>query len=931
MSSHPNAEFAQFRFVRDGSGNPVVLPSQGIDERNLLVIDYERWGLARLHIFEEAAVRKDKLEAFQEELAALSELRSKTLTRLVSWGRDGEELFYSDEMLDGEPMPDYLGRTGGVPVAVAGEWMMQIIKLLKSVPDELPSFQRFTTLNFQIILDSRNEVRPVFSEFFGWTKPGAQVREHAREWHLAQIFCSLIAGVPVRTFHDSSLPRNFDDLESRVQSAVLDALSDGRPGAYDTFVKEMKRLSGKSVAVRDETALPELTVREWLRTELANSYSGDPEYVLPEGYARDEERYGLESSIRGSESIVQLMPGPEYIPREGWLNQHHLATRRVGKAMLHQLHVNYIEDREQVTLIGEERLSGVDLGSLIREVGKLKPEVVARIGVRLGGVLTALEGKVGSCAVWWLPPENILFRTGTRSLKGSAGLVERKGAEIWDELPVKLRLHQTAKTLRTGVNLPASVRALSKDPGKSNAESRRHAVALPVLFFLLTGERFRWKQTVGKQARLPKEIGRFLEEARLTLVDDPETIEDDLFLEFSRLVEGMENTRAEPVVEVAEEAPASVAQAETEPGVAIESEIPDPAPGSHEEEFRKTLEGMLYQGKIELRTDEGKPKPPPQDRPETPVEESVDVDEAVGDGENPPLTPKKSRWKFWSAGNVWAAFWAIVISLVTGYFLSGWNAEQGRFEIHDRPGFPMVTLPEKVSVSWDSVGQKLEAYLIESGRPDLIPSVSEQEGLPAGPAMAFLQEQLEEFDRDAFGIIADIAFLTNDPEKDRKLLRAAEYGDPSSQICVARAVLIEGSELTDEATARKLLETAALQSPQGALLLASLQFQAGEGDLAEKTIQPAIDAGIPFASYQLGLFRAHAGNPEAAPAFKKAAELGDWNAMTAWAKCLECGYGVEPSFTEATRWMKLAASAKVAEAEKWCASRRIGTDLAGQP
>ena len=934
MNSHPNAEFAQFRFVRDGEGNPLILPSQGIDERNLLVIDYERWGLARLHIFEEAAVRKDKLEAFQDELARISDLRSKTLSRLVTWGRDGEELFYSDEMLDGEPMPDYLGRTGGVPFAVAGEWMMQIVKLLDTVPDDLPSFQRFSTLNFQIIIDSKNEVRPVFSEFFGWTKPGAQVREHTREWHLAQIFCSLVAGVPVRTFHDSSLPRNFDDLDDSVQSAVLDALRDGHPGAYDTFVGEMKRLAKKASHVRDETALPDLVVREWLRTELADSYPGDADYVLPEEYSRDEELYGLEASIRGSDSIVQLMPGPDYVPREGWLNQHHLATRRVGKAMLHQLHVNYIEDRDSVTLIGEERLSGVDLGSLIRVVGKQKPEVVAAIGERLGQTLTSLEGKVGSCAVWWLPPENILFRTGTRSLEGSARLIERKGAKVWDDLPIKLRLHQTTKTLRKGVSLPIAVRRLSKDPGKSNAEVRRQAVALPVIFFLLTAERFRWRLPVAKQARLPRQIGRLLEEARLSLIDDPELVEGDLFAEFASLVAEM-SEKQEEVAEPAGEEKADEANqtkdAESEKSGPVELE-----PGSHEVEFRAAIEGMLYSGTIDLNDAEGTPKPPPEDRPDTPVEEEQDETaenlESEEEAEEITGKVKRPKWKFWSSSNLWLGFFAIVLALITGFVLSGWNAEQGPVQIDQQPAFAAVALPHASPIDQEKVIQKMESYLIEAARPDLVPALREWQGDVRDAVEGFLEEKTKDYQPDSAGLLAALSMIEGKNDADERILRAAVLGDLSSQVQVADRVLVKGEEVVDRDQARKFLESAAARKdPEASLLLASLQFQEGEIETAPRTIGPAVEKNLPAAWYQLGLMHGHSDvKEEAARCLEKAAEMGEPRAMVEWAKCLEAGYGIEASFTEASRWMKLAAAADQPEAKNWCAARGIEVELASK-
>ncbi|MEM6280384.1 MAG: hypothetical protein AAF733_12960, partial [Verrucomicrobiota bacterium] len=532
MNIPNNAEFAQFRFVRDAEGSVIVLPAQGTDEKNLLVLDCERWGLARLHIFEGAALRQDLLEAFQDELKQIVDIRSESLSRLITWGRDSEELFYADEMQDGEPLPEYLDRTGGVPFSIAGEWILQLFDFFELVPDGLPSFERFTTLYFQVVIDRYQQVRPVFSEFYGWTKPGAHVEEHPREWYLAQIFCSLVAGVPIRTFYESSLPRNFDELPTSVQETLLQILSNRGESGYARLKSEMKDLARAAEKDRAQVSLPHLLVREWMSNDLASSYRGEADFAFGPLGSPEEQSYGIPSTIRGNSSLVQVLPGPESIPREGWLNQHHDATRRPGRPMLHQLHVNYIEDRNSLTLVGEECVEGLDLATLLLHRGAQDMEVGTRILRRVASSLASLEQNTGSCAVWWLPPENILFLTGTNSIRGSLHLLERKGGEVWEDWGVKLRLHQTTATLREGVNLPSSVRALSRIPGKQNEPARRSALALPLIFFLLTSQRFRWKRPLSTQADFPVPLLELLERYRVALRENPEGVETNLFEEF---------------------------------------------------------------------------------------------------------------------------------------------------------------------------------------------------------------------------------------------------------------------------------------------------------------------------------------------------------------------------------------------------------------
>ncbi len=266
MSQPSIAEFAQYRFVRDASGNVVSLPSQLSDEKILLVLDCERWGFARLHIFEGAAVRAEKLGAFEEEMGRVSALRTPLVSRIISWGRDGEELFYADEMRDGEPLPAYLARAGKVPMAMASSWILEFIDLFTSIEPLPASMERLTTLNFEVVRDRNGGVRPVFSEFTGWTKPGAHVREHRLEWSLAQIFCSLIAGVPIRNFHRDSLPRNFDEPPPRTRELIRDVFSEDGRDLLATFREVMRQGAGDPASsVEGEAAQPLMPLREWLR------------------------------------------------------------------------------------------------------------------------------------------------------------------------------------------------------------------------------------------------------------------------------------------------------------------------------------------------------------------------------------------------------------------------------------------------------------------------------------------------------------------------------------------------------------------------------------------------------------------------------------------------------------------------------------------
>ncbi len=58
-------EFDQFRFVREDNGSLASLPSNNPDEQMLMVLDCERFRLARLHIFAGRSHEPDCAEWFK--------------------------------------------------------------------------------------------------------------------------------------------------------------------------------------------------------------------------------------------------------------------------------------------------------------------------------------------------------------------------------------------------------------------------------------------------------------------------------------------------------------------------------------------------------------------------------------------------------------------------------------------------------------------------------------------------------------------------------------------------------------------------------------------------------------------------------------------------------------------------------------------------
>lgn len=906
MKQSSIAEFAQYRFVRDRENNVITLPAQGIDERNLLVLDCERWGLARLHIFEEAAKRQDKLEAFQEEMQKIARMRSPSVVRITSWGRDEEELFYASEMQDGEPLPAYLDRTGGVPFSIAAEWMSQLFSLLESVENLTASFERFTTLNYQVIVDHFGVVRPVFSEFYGWTRPGAHVREHPLDWYLAQIFCSLIVGVPVRTFHENSLPRNFEELDQPVQDAILDSLEERSEHTYEQFKSVMTDLSAKADAERSGVALPKMPVREWFREDLEKSYDTDADYELPEEPDSEDEVYAVETRLRGKSANVQILPGPASIPRTEWLNQHHDATRRPGRGTINQLQVSYVEDRDSLTLIGEERVDGVDLASLIREIGPRSEEEAKIIAGRVCNAIDLLEQNVGNCSVWWLPPENVFVLTGTRSREASGNLVGRKGSDGWADYPIKLRLHQTTATLKEGVNLPPSVRRLSREPGRGFRNARRSAILVPLVWRLLVGTRFRWAKPVKKIEGVSPGLIDLFEEYRVELRENPEDLEKEFLEAMNSLVlETKEKPKKDDLAEKVKKGDAAL-----------------------EEAFGATL----FDGELDTNVDLEKESeftsaPEDKDAPAPALERPEE--EPAKDPEPEERTAPKSRLPW-----LWAAVAGAVVAAIFGFLASDWSKEQSVYEVAPEIEFPEPEFEPRASADSEQVITVLQDFLLEEGGPQNLKllhliQVFDFEANRIAIENA-LRAAAKERKPTAAMLLAGLARTRGKaPEEYRPwMLQAAKMGDAEAQFRYANEILSAGvgGEERDEAVSLLALAAAEGHDPSRELWAVTvMDTQPAE---AYKMVQSAAADGISSAIFTQGLFQANGIGTDidesaAAASFKKAAELGDVEAMYWFARCLEVGYGVETSFTEAQRWMKNAASQGNAKAEQWCEERDI--------
>ena len=529
MSDYPIADFDRFRFLRDSRNQFVSFDAQSFGEQLFAVVDCEFFRLARLHIHDGAALKGDWLEAFEQEMELLAEIEEPAVSRPFTWGRDDDELFYVNGFHDGEPLPDYLTRTGALSPRLAAAWLLPFVELIERNKDAPMSILRFSNRNLQVVRNpDTNRPELYFTEFTAWTKPGNLVVERGPEYFLAQSFCSMISGIPIRDFTESTLPRQFDYLPEDSQQAVVRTFT-GKPGfGKAAFFYEIRKLAKGEGAEEDafDAPQPRSPLRGWLRSEFSNISQFENLPQLDEkSEAESHLSYATEVEVAGLPCLMQLYPGTATIPREGWLEQHWISLRRPGRTFVNQLAVHDVDEGESITVITEEDPSGIDLRRLIRETGPLSLEHTVAMTRKLSASLDGLESSPSAVPVWFLPEENVylsLGTTGTRDAADFKSAIAAEGPEFWDRVPFRLRLHQNMLGLLSGISFPQSLRGNAFEMAKENPHIRRTTVLLPLIVLALTGKRFDWRrEVVLDEDEAPEGLEEFLNQNREQLLDKP--------------------------------------------------------------------------------------------------------------------------------------------------------------------------------------------------------------------------------------------------------------------------------------------------------------------------------------------------------------------------------------------------------------------------
>jgi len=465
---------------------------------------------------------------------------------------------------------------------------------------------------------------------------------------------------------------------------------------------------------------------------------------------------------------------------------------------------------------------------------------------------------------------------------------------------LKFRLHQTLPTLKEGVNLPSRVRHLSRLPGKQYASVRRSAIALPLLWHLLTGTRFRWSRTVAPTDEVPAALAALFDQVRQQLRTEPSDVNGNLFLEFAKFDPDSVTEFEESVVEVASES------------------------DEKDHSLEHVLKSTLYEGEIDLTPAVIEPV-----EPDGPSESPAGA-ELAEPAEPAGAVKKRSVAAVW----FWSIVLGIVLACVAGFALSGWSFQRGLFR---ETGALTFTVPEFRLLEGDIAGvarSALEDLLVAGGEPESLALLSLLDQLDLEENRARVRAWLEAragSDKGEAHRVLGLLALSRGEESAVALVHfheAAKKGDLESQFRYAALQWSDESGLAGE-DSFALLEIAASQGHAAAQeLLARAKLSMNDAAGAYKWAGSAARQGRASAVHLLGLFYLNGTGCEVDPVeaiehLRSAAELGDERAMYDYGRCLSEGRGVGASFTEAQRWMQIASSRGHGAALRWCLDRGI--------
>lgn len=527
------AEIDPFRFLRSPEGSPVELsPSDG-RTRDLLALDGIRYRLARLHLCPGEGTTDASEEArFEKAVHCFQHLDPTLAATLLGHGRDQGRLYYATEFIDGEPLSNYLRRTGPLTEYTAFQLLFDLGELFRCAPETTrEAFATFDPGRLLITDHIDGSLHFAYDEVLCSQEHSADRDTHTLVNRLTRLLDHLLGGHPMADcpdlpFEPESPPRSvaLQDWMSRLSDDGHETMS------LETFSRALDaHLSQLLPAAPRSASLPDVQspYESWIRESLpAHHQRALLQAVNP------TERYTFdgESSTRTvpRPTRFKILPNRDSLTHHGWMPQHQFALQRAGRPLPHQLEILTLQESGRCLVVGEAAVDGSSLETLLEERGPLPAASVLSLLERIDSALVSIESTSGAAPVWSLPLRNVFLACGNCPLdplyqENLSGSPSRDPAFF---LPVKLRLHQTMRDLFEGLDLPLPLLDLAHRNGKSGQATRRGALLLPLAWRLITGEPFDWQRPfdVPPSIEFSDSLRSSFERLRTLLLESPRRV-----------------------------------------------------------------------------------------------------------------------------------------------------------------------------------------------------------------------------------------------------------------------------------------------------------------------------------------------------------------------------------------------------------------------
>lgn len=421
----------------------------------------EKRFVAFYHVEGEEGPNRRATISLGERVYIASEIVHPCVFTLTDYGDHDDQFFYATELIDGERLEPYVERVGGLPMTVAIDLALQLVRLLRylgdyprvigsmNISDVFVSYTPGQSLRLRIgglglnkpetprtevqicelwIPDAARVLWKLVTASLrgkdGRTLPETEVQAFLEPF---QSFIELLMGGGIR-----HTPDDFYHLEQEFTRYAYEYLN-----VFQRFL--LASSPQESAALRPQSFLSDLLLKE-----LFMESWDDHDYVFDSLLISNCSNFAIAAhdSKKKREIQFQVLP-PDRLKGSGGLESLH---RKMGHPYLME-HPNFVRtyflrQQDDFLVVAEERVHGFSLAHLLERRGALLSNEALEILRKLHWILRQVEG-IGATAEA-LRPWNVYFHFGPETDNDTmASLLSGTRMRLWPEFEIKLHVGVT--------------------------------------------------------------------------------------------------------------------------------------------------------------------------------------------------------------------------------------------------------------------------------------------------------------------------------------------------------------------------------------------------------------------------------------------------------------------------------------------------------